>query len=113
MHPSLETIIQKYSEKGHSCIQEVDAAHSNIERIKKPLSLVSLLTKLRKQGKTFVLQMKQDDFLVFQNAAKTLHTSSVPYPQIKQFKYTKTSLFILLLKRNMMKKRQQSSLDKR
>ena len=40
---SLETIIQKYSEKGYFCIQEVDALHRNIERKMKQIDVFFLL----------------------------------------------------------------------
>ncbi|GFO21728.1 hypothetical protein PoB_004823300 [Plakobranchus ocellatus] len=34
-HPEIETIIHKFSETGHACIQEKDAAHSSIDEVMK------------------------------------------------------------------------------
>lgn len=32
-HPEIESVTMKYSLPGHSCIQEVDNAHSQIEKV--------------------------------------------------------------------------------
>lgn len=66
----IEIIEQKFSEPGHGNLQEVDAAHSVIERsmrnidIYSPLGLVRMLMNIRsKKNKFQVLQMKTEDFL--------------------------------------------------
>lgn len=93
VHPTVISISQKYSEKGHSCIQEVDAIHSCIERamrnteVYSPLGLIRVIANMRRKGKVQVIQMKQTDFFDFQSAAKALKFTTVPFTQVKQLKY--------------------------
>lgn len=61
---SVKTIEQKFCEPGHSSLQEVDSAHSVIEKhvryldIYSPLSFIRCLTKLPKEKIKFRIKIK-------------------------------------------------------
>ena len=71
VHPTLETITQKFCEPGHSSIQEVDSVHSVIERhlrhqkVYSPLGLIRKLTTIRNSQ---TIQLSQ--FFDYQAKAK-------------------------------------------
>lgn len=62
-HPEVETITQKFSESGHACVQDVDAAHSSIYISKKttelfsPLRVVRMLKSVRRRNPLKIIQM--------------------------------------------------------
>ena len=103
-NPSVKSITQKYSEKGHSYVQEVDAIHSCIEKalstceVFSPLGLVKVLTNLRRKGKVVVIQMRKEDFFDYQTSAKSLNFCSVPYTKVKQLLYSHDASFHLTYK---------------
>ena len=103
-NPTVKSITQKYSEKGHSCVQEVDAIHSCIEKalspceVFSPLGLVKVLTNLRRKGKVVVIQMRKEDFFDYQTSAKSLNFCSVPYTKVKQLLYSHDASFHLTYK---------------
>lgn len=93
----IEIIEQKFSEPGHGNLQEVDAAHSVIERsmrnidIYSPLGLVRMLMNIRsKKNKFQVLQMKTEDFLNYKSRSSQLKFSDIPYSKIKHIIYKKS-----------------------
>lgn len=93
----IEIIEQKFSEPGHGNLQEVDAAHSVIERsmrnidIYSPLGLVRMLMNIRsKKNKFQVLQMKTEDFLNYKSRSSQLKLSDIPYNKIKHIIYKKS-----------------------
>lgn len=96
-YPHLETITQKFSESGHSMIQEVDNAHSAIERHLRccetfsPISLVRQLLSVRRNPKLTIIQMKANNYLSFEDS-KHLNFNKVPYSTVKQLKYEKGKL---------------------
>ena len=83
----------KFSERGHSIIQEVDAVHSNTERGLKhldlfsPLGLVRKLLKVRKTRPLNALQMTQSKFFDLQKPAKLCKFSLVPYSKLKPLEF--------------------------
>lgn len=100
-HPSVEEIIQRFSEPGHGVVQEVDAIHSKIERwlknmeIFSPLSLVRLLVHKATKDNTSitVIQMLEKDFFDYQTPAKTLNYSLIPYTKVKEIALHNSNLF--------------------
>ncbi|CAG9827554.1 unnamed protein product [Diabrotica balteata] len=89
-HPQIQLIQQKFSEPGHSNVQEVDAVHSLLERkmryseLYSPVSLLRTLVQIASHSKKIiVLQMKPTDFLNFQILAKKLGYSKIPYTKVK------------------------------
>ena len=69
-YPSIKSVVQKFSEKGHSYTKEVESVHSVIDwnykkvDVYSPLSLVKLLTKIKK-NKIAVIQTRPSDFKDF------------------------------------------------
>lgn len=93
---SLEYIIQKFSEPGHSNIQEVDCVHSTIDRYLKnveiysPLHLIRLLKNIDyKNVKLSIMQMKVTDFKIYSTVSNKLDFSKVPFSKIKLILYEK------------------------
>lgn len=88
----LVQIEQKFSEPGHSQIQEIDAVHSCIDRnlknieIYSPVGLLKLLKGINSKNVTLkFIQMKSTDFLNY-NAAST-SMSFPPFASIKHLVY--------------------------
>lgn len=98
----LESIEQKFSESGHSQIQEVDCAHSRIERffrhkfIYSPLSFIREFNRIP-TGKQiyFLLQMTKSDYFDYQEIAQCYRYSVIPYSKLCHIKYIKHSTEIL------------------
>ena len=93
VHPTLETITQKFCEPGHSSIQEVDSVHSIIERhlrhqeVYSPLGLIRKLTTIRNSQ---TIQLSQ--FFDYQaKAKKDFMFSRVPFSQVRQLRITKVT----------------------
>ena len=87
-HSGVEEIVQKYCEPGHSCLQEVDAVHSVIEKhlrnIEVP-SQVSLIRILKNMNYPNVqLQLLQMNLADFKNF--TLKSNNLSFKNIKFFK---------------------------
>ncbi|GFO04062.1 DNA repair protein rhp54 [Plakobranchus ocellatus] len=63
-HPHIKILTQKYSEAGHSLVQEVDSVHSAIEchlarcEVFSPVTLIRQLLSVRRNPKLMILQMK-------------------------------------------------------
>ncbi|KAB0793697.1 hypothetical protein PPYR_13317 [Photinus pyralis] len=93
----LEIVEQKFSEPGHGNVQEIDCAHSCIEKhirnleIWSPMSLVRALLSIPSSWKFKfkVLQMKQTDYFNFQKMSKLLSYGTIPYTRVKHIIYTK------------------------
>ncbi|XP_076107556.1 uncharacterized protein LOC143075857 [Mytilus galloprovincialis] len=88
---SLKSVEQKFSEPGHSSIQEVDCVHSHIEKalnlseIFSPVSFLRILTKVRKRSMK-VIQLQPEHFFDFQTASRTFKYNSVPFTKVKYLK---------------------------
>ena len=78
------TVKYSYSVPGHSCIQEVDNAHSVTEKgmaradFYSPLSLIRLMKSINRQHPIRVLQMGKNDFYDFITASKSLNFRLIP-----------------------------------
>ncbi|CAG9763580.1 unnamed protein product [Ceutorhynchus assimilis] len=98
---NLRRIEQKFGEPGHGNVQEVDAAHSCIERFIKnleiwsPLTLVRILLKIPNTWKLkfSVLQMKPADYKNYQLLSGTFNYNEIPYTKLKHIIYDKRSIF--------------------
>lgn len=96
---NLERVIQKFSEPGHSNIQEVDCVHSSIDRylknleIDSPLHFVRLLQNMKtKNVNLVILQMKPNDFKTYSNPAGKLDFTRVPFSRIKSILYEQAEI---------------------
>ena len=91
---SINVIEQKFSEAGHSCIQEVDNVHSHIDKaldlseIFSPVSLLRVLLKVRPKHMK-IIQLKQKYFLNFQKTSKSFNFSAVPFTKLKHISLEK------------------------
>ena len=89
----VKTITQKFSEKGHSLVQEVDNAHSCIEKtlerneVFSPISLIRALKTLRRKPQLHILQMRSADFFSFEKLSKIMNFLKIPFFSVKQLKY--------------------------
>ena len=87
--PKITKIQQKFSEAGHSAVQEVDNIHSHIEKcfelneIYSPLSCLRILRSVRRKNMQ-VIQMKESDFLNFQKASRSYNFAGVPFTKVSQ-----------------------------
>lgn len=92
-NPNINSLIMKYSLPGHSCCQEVDSAHSLIEKAMKkteiysPLGLTRLLKQINKFRPYRVIQLQQQDFKNFQSAAQLLNYKQVPFLKIMSIQF--------------------------
>lgn len=92
----INTIEQKFSEPGHSLVQEIDCVHSKIEKYLKfrelysPVSLLRQLTNIP-PGKAplKITQMKKENFLNFQAVCQSLNFKDLPFTKVKQINYKK------------------------
>lgn len=108
---NVQIIEQKFSEPGHSSLQEVHSAHSVIERhlrnveVMSPISLIKLLLKLPSiKYKCSVIQMTQNDFYNYSAAAAHYKNfSSVQYTKLKHILYQKGDNLKLLCRHSFDK----------
>lgn len=98
-------LIQKFSEPGHSLLQEVDCVHSVIEKhlknldIHSPVHLLKLLLSLNApKTKLKIFQISQKDCLSYSIPATKLNFSTVPYTKIKIIRYNKSEPFLIQYK---------------
>lgn len=99
-NPRVKCITQKYSEPGHSQIQDVDCVHSALDKYLKNLEIFSILSLLALL-KTFksknielkITQMKPEDFKNFSKLSLQLNFSAVPFTKIKILQYNRDDLF--------------------
>ena len=91
----IKKITMKYSLAGHSCVQEVDNMHQQIEaairvaEFYSPVSFLRLLLKVNRNNPFRVIQMSKDDFKYYQNSSKMLKFCNVPYTQVFQLRFSK------------------------
>lgn len=97
----ITSIIMKYSLAGHSCVQEVDNMHKQIEDAMKvaefysPVSFLRVLLKVNRKNPYRVIQMKKVDFKDYQASSKMLLFSKVPYTKVCQLKFDKENLHVI------------------
>ncbi|GBN65007.1 hypothetical protein AVEN_57018-1 [Araneus ventricosus] len=86
----------KYSLPRHSCVQEVDSVHSNIEKAMNktdfysPIGLIRILKQVNPRHPYRVIQMWSDDFKDFQETAKLLTYKIVPCTSVVILKFSRT-----------------------
>lgn len=95
---NITLIEQNFSETGHSQIQEIDCAHSCIEKcfrhkfIFSPVSFMKEFNRIPVGKQTFkILQMTKSDYLDYQDVAQCYKYSVVPFSKIKHLKYCQHS----------------------
>lgn len=103
-HRNIDSIIHKYSEPGHSQVQELDAVHSAIEKyirdleVHSPVSLIRILKGMNyDRVKLKITQLKKDDFLNFNKAS--INLKMISYQQCRQIKYQQDNLLSIFFKR--------------
>lgn len=101
-------LTQKFSEPGHSRIQEVDCVHSAIERhlrgleIPSPVKLLRFLTNLNYSNvRLKVIQMVRDDFFAFSKKAEELNFNLVPFSKCKILCYNKENPYTINYKNHL------------
>lgn len=81
---NMSSIVMKYSLPGHSCVQEIDNIHSQIEKsfrkndFYSPIGLVRLLKQVNVNNPFRIIQMKPEDFKDYGSVAKLLNYKNVP-----------------------------------
>lgn len=92
---TITTIEQKYQEPGHSCVQEVDAVHSTIDRyiekkeIHSPLAMLRELLRVRSAKQYKVVQLRPASFKNYKAVAKTSNLDQLPFTKVKHIVYKK------------------------
>jgi hypothetical protein len=95
-NPDVNSITMQYSLPGHSCVQEVDNAHSQIEKAMKktdfysPIGLIRILRSINRYNPYRIIQMKSDDFKNFGQTAKLFNYKAVPFTQVSTLKFHQT-----------------------
>lgn len=99
---SLVELLQKFSEPGHSLLQEVDCVHSVIEKhlknldIHSPVHLLKLLLNLNyPKIKLDILQIQQKNCVSYTVPATKLSFIKFPFSKIKMIRYQKSEPFLL------------------
>jgi len=93
-HPQIKQITMKFSEKNHSCIQEVDNVHSSIEKSMRvaefysPVSFIKVLKQVKRNNPLTIIQMKNSDFKDFHAVSKILKKyGEVPYTKVVALRF--------------------------
>ena len=100
----INSITMKYSLAGHSCVQDVDNMHKQIETAMQvsefysPVSFLRMLLKVNRHKPYQVIQMQKTDFKEYSNTARLLLYSKVPYTKVSQLKFTKSDLHTIQFK---------------
>lgn len=108
-HLQIKSIVQKFSEPGHSQIQEVDCVHSALDKYLKPLeihSILSLVNYLKNvetnKIKLKIIEMQFSDFKNFSRISNQLNFSIVPFTKIKLIQYIQNNLFQISYKNSIL-----------
>lgn len=92
-HPTVKSITQKFQVPGHSCVQEVDAMHSVLDRhlnkleLHSPLAIFKAIKNARSKKPYTLIQMQKQNFLDFKILARSMTLSKVPYKDVVQLSY--------------------------
>ena len=80
----------KYSLSRHSCMQDVNNMHKQIEDAMRvvefysPISFLRILLKVDRNQPYRVIQMRKEDFMDYQNSAKMLQFNLILYSKVVQ-----------------------------
>ncbi|KAG5873815.1 hypothetical protein JTB14_038081 [Gonioctena quinquepunctata] len=81
-------IKQKFNEPGHGTVQEIDSAHSCIERYKRHLEWIFLKLPKTWKFEFKVLQMRQLDYKNYELVSNNFQYDVVPYTKVNTKKVT-------------------------
>lgn len=93
MHPEIQSIVQKFQVPGHSCVQEVDAMHSVLDRnlnkleLHSPLAIYKAIKNVRSRNPFRIIQMQKTNFLDFKTILQFVTLSTVPYKTLVEISY--------------------------
>nr|CAH7767349.1 unnamed protein product [Callosobruchus chinensis] len=96
-HPCVKFITQKFQVPGHSCVQEVDAMHSVLDRylnkleLHSPFAIFKAIINARTKKPYKVIQMQRNNFLDFKVLSTCMTLSDVPYKHVVQVSYENRS----------------------
>lgn len=96
-NPTVNSITMKYSLPGHSCVQEVDHAHSQIEKLMRkaefysPIGLIRILKQVNRSNPYRVIQMRPHDFKEYSTTAKLFNYKLIPFTQVSVLSFSQTS----------------------
>ena len=88
----------KYSVVGHSCIQNVDNMHSNIEKAMRvseffsPISFLRILLNGHRVKRYKVIQMDRNDLKVFRSVSKNFASDRIPFSEMTTIKFSRDNL---------------------
>lgn len=103
-NPKIKTITMKYSIPGHSCIQEVDNAHSQIEKkiknleIWSPLAFIRALLRVNDKKPFKVLQLNENNFKNYHFTSKKFKFNLIPFISVIQLQFSNTNINIVKYK---------------
>lgn len=104
-NPTITSVQQKFSEVGHSQIQEIDSVHSAMDRYLKGMEIHSQLSLLRllkdmkyKNVSLKLLQMKNTDFKCYSSKSQILNFHLVPFSKCKHLYYNSEDFFTIKYK---------------
>lgn len=95
-NPTVSSIAMKYSLPGHSCVQEVDSAHSCIERemakqeFYSPIGVIRLLKQVSWHRPYRIIQTKPGDFKNYAETTQPFNYKIVPYSKVSSLRFTRT-----------------------
>lgn len=97
-HSNVNSITMKFSVPGHSCIQEIDNIHSQIEKAFRkiefysPLGILRALKTINRKKPFQILQMVPEDFKNFADCAKKFNYKNIPFSNVTRLKFTQRLL---------------------
>lgn len=97
-NPRIKSVTMKYSVPGHSCIQEVDNAHSQIEKTIKhldimyPIGLVRALLNVNRKMLFKILQLNINHFKNYHKMSKHFKFNLIPFNSVAQLYFSQSNL---------------------
>ena len=94
----INVVTMKYSSAGHSCVQEANKMHQEIEmamwvtEFYSRLSFLRILLKVNRNRPYRIIPIKCADFKDFQNSSKMLQFSNVLYIKVFQLNFRKDDI---------------------
>ena len=91
----LNSITMKYSVPDHSCVQEVDIMHSNIERAMhvaefySPASFLRVLLNCHRQRPYKIMQMQKGNFKTFSSCSSQFDFKKIPFSKVVEVRFSR------------------------